>query len=48
MWPACSQVVLAGIGGQKKTIGGGRDVRRNMSDSMEVLVVGEAEAGVLL
>lgn len=48
IWPAGSQVVLAGVGGWKKIMSGGRDIRRNMSDSVEVVVVVEAAAGVLL
>lgn len=48
VWPSGSQVMLAGVGGWKKTMSGGRGIRRNMSDSMEVVVVVEAAAGVLL
>lgn len=46
-WLASSQGVLAGVGVWKKTMSGGRGIRRNMSDSAEVVVV-EAAAGVLL
>lgn len=48
MWPAGSQVVLGGVGGWKKTMSGGMGIRRNMSDSVEVVVVVEAASGVLL